>query len=62
MGVRRLTAFLETHQEIYHNALFGDNRLVIDGCDLVEGLYFDSGRDASRVRQFRGSVRFLAEQ
>lgn len=45
MGVRHLTALLETHQDIYNDALFGDNRLVIDGCDLIEQLYFDSGRD-----------------
>lgn len=47
MGVRRLTAFLEAHRDIYHDALFGNNRLVIDGSDLIEGLYFDSGRDAA---------------
>lgn len=44
MGVRRLTAFLEKHRDVYRDELFGKNRLVIDGSDLTQQLYFDSGR------------------
>lgn len=46
MGIRRLTALLETHRDIYYDTLFGNNRIVIDGCDLIEQLYFGSGKNA----------------
>lgn len=55
MGVRRLTALLETHRDIYHDGLFGNNRLVIDGCDLIKQLYFDSGRTQSRPPSSRSA-------
>lgn len=44
MGVRSLSGLLESHREIYRDELFGTGRLVIDGCNLIKQLYFDSGR------------------
>lgn len=55
MGVRCLTALLETHRDIYHDVLFGNNRLVIDGCDLIKQLYFDSGRTQLRPPSSRSA-------
>lgn len=61
MGVRRLAALLETHRDIYHDELFGNDRLVIDGCDLMEQLYFGSGRDW-QCQENHGSVCAPAKQ
>ncbi|KAM9353572.1 single-strand DNA endonuclease ASTE1 [Symphorus nematophorus] len=45
MGVRGLVTFVESHGRIYRDVRFRDSRLVIDGCNLLHLLYFDSGLD-----------------
>ncbi|XP_056286352.1 protein asteroid homolog 1-like [Pseudoliparis swirei] len=45
MGVKGMTALVATHWRIYQDVRFSDHRLVVDGCNLLYMLYFDSGLD-----------------
>ncbi|XP_073340675.1 single-strand DNA endonuclease ASTE1 [Pagrus major] len=52
MGVQGLTTFLESHQQIYRDVRFRMSRLVIDGCNLLHLLYFDSGLDQNHGGEY----------
>ncbi|KAM6995245.1 LOW QUALITY PROTEIN: single-strand DNA endonuclease ASTE1-like [Tautogolabrus adspersus] len=45
MGVQCLTTLIETNPKIYRDVQFRKSRLVIDGCNFLYLLYFDSGLD-----------------
>ena len=46
MGVQGLATLLEAHSRIYREVQFRRSRLVVDGCNLMYLLYFNSGRDS----------------
>ncbi|XP_034729839.1 protein asteroid homolog 1-like [Etheostoma cragini] len=52
MGVQGLCTLLENHQDVYRDVRFRRNRLVIDGCNLLHLLYFDSGLDQNHGGEF----------
>nr|XP_046256889.1 protein asteroid homolog 1 [Scatophagus argus]XP_046256890.1 protein asteroid homolog 1 [Scatophagus argus] len=52
MGVQGLMTFVETHQRIYRDVRFRSSRLVVDGCNLLYLLYFDSGLDQNHGGEY----------
>ncbi|XP_042345599.1 protein asteroid homolog 1-like isoform X2 [Plectropomus leopardus] len=52
MGVQGLTTLLEKHREIYRPVWFRRSRLVIDGCNILYLLYFNSGLDQSHGGEY----------
>ncbi|XP_040899848.1 protein asteroid homolog 1 [Toxotes jaculatrix] len=52
MGVQGLLTFVETHRQIYREVQFSMNRLVIDGCNLLYLMYFESGLDQNHGGEY----------
>ncbi|XP_060905487.1 protein asteroid homolog 1-like [Labrus mixtus] len=52
MGVQGLTTLIEANPEIYRDVKFRKRRLVIDGCNFLYLLYFDSGLDLSHGGEY----------
>uniref|UniRef100_A0A3Q3GT94 XPG N-terminal domain-containing protein n=1 Tax=Labrus bergylta TaxID=56723 RepID=A0A3Q3GT94_9LABR len=52
MGVPDLTSLIEANPEIYQKFEFSESRLVIDGCNFLYLLYFDSGLDQNRGGEY----------
>ncbi|XP_060905472.1 protein asteroid homolog 1 [Labrus mixtus] len=52
MGVQGLTYLIEANPEIYQKFEFSESRLVIDGCNFLYLLYFDSGLDLIRGGEY----------
>uniref|UniRef100_A0A8P4GKB9 Asteroid homolog 1 n=1 Tax=Dicentrarchus labrax TaxID=13489 RepID=A0A8P4GKB9_DICLA len=48
MGVQGLASLIKNHRTIYRDVRFRKSRLVIDGCNLIYLLYFNSGLDQNR--------------
>ncbi|XP_013885666.1 protein asteroid homolog 1 [Austrofundulus limnaeus] len=52
MGVQGLTRLLENHHRVYMETRFRRSRLLIDGCNLIYLLYFDSGLDQNHGGEY----------
>ncbi|XP_026172721.1 LOW QUALITY PROTEIN: single-strand DNA endonuclease ASTE1 [Mastacembelus armatus] len=52
MGVQGLATLLETYGQIYRDVRFMRSRLVVDGCNLLYLLYFNSGLDENHGGQY----------
>ncbi|XP_038566271.1 protein asteroid homolog 1 [Micropterus salmoides] len=52
MGVKGLATLLDSHREIYRDVRFRQRRLVIDGCNLIYQLYFQSGLDQNHGGEY----------
>ncbi|TDH11236.1 hypothetical protein EPR50_G00058810 [Perca flavescens] len=52
MGVQGLCTLLENHRDVYRDVRFRQSRLVIDGCNLIYLLYFDSGLDQNHGGEY----------
>lgn len=61
MGVQGLVSFLETHRQIYRDVRFRSSRLVVDGCNLLYLLYFDSGLDQNHGGEYSAFEELIEE-
>uniref|UniRef100_A0AAQ4P3F3 Asteroid homolog 1 n=1 Tax=Gasterosteus aculeatus aculeatus TaxID=481459 RepID=A0AAQ4P3F3_GASAC len=52
MGVHGLTTLMEKNQKVYRDVRCRGSRLVIDGCNLLYALYFDSGLDQNHGGEY----------
>ncbi|XP_035529120.1 protein asteroid homolog 1-like [Morone saxatilis] len=52
MGVQGLATLIKNHRTIYRDVRFRKSRLVIDGCNLIYLLYFNSGLDQNRGGEY----------
>ncbi|XP_051255300.1 protein asteroid homolog 1 [Dicentrarchus labrax] len=52
MGVQGLATLIKNHRTIYRDVRFRKSRLVIDGCNLIHLLYFNSGLDQNHGGQY----------
>ncbi|XP_040020913.2 single-strand DNA endonuclease ASTE1-like [Gasterosteus aculeatus] len=52
MGVHGLTTLMEKNQKVYRDVRCRGSRLVIDGCNLLYALYFDSGLEQNHGGEY----------
>nr|XP_020472995.1 protein asteroid homolog 1-like isoform X1 [Monopterus albus]XP_020472996.1 protein asteroid homolog 1-like isoform X2 [Monopterus albus]XP_020472997.1 protein asteroid homolog 1-like isoform X3 [Monopterus albus] len=52
MGVQGLATLVNTYPQIYRDVRFMGRRLVIDGCNLLHLLYFNSGLDQNHGGEY----------
>ncbi|XP_041650337.1 protein asteroid homolog 1 [Cheilinus undulatus] len=52
MGVQGLASLVGAHTKIYRDVKFSKRRLVVDGCNLLYLLYFDSGLELIRGGEY----------